>query len=345
MLDREKVKTLLKEYLEIHPLPLVGQNIKYDYKVLCQWGVEHKQVVFDTMVAAWLLDSTSVFNMDYLAEKYLQYKTVHYTDIVPKGKLLSDIELDQAVFYGAEDADVTYRLYLLFCELLQARGLRSLLDEVEMPLLVIIAKMEMEGIRLDRSLIDPLSAEFEKRLDAIRAEVFTICGHEFNLNSPQQLQEVLFVERNIPTGAKTRSGFSTSTDVLEPLRDSYPEVELILQYRTLNKLKSTYIDKLPLQINERTGRIHPSFSQTGTETGRLSCKDPNLQNIPVRTEEGRRIRSAFVPKEGYVFLSADYSQIELVVLAHMADDPGRKRRFASGVDVHRALQGSFQCPS
>ena len=336
LLDRDEVKHVLKQYLETDRLPLVGQNIKYDYKVLCQWGVEPKNVVFDTMVAAWLLDSTSVFNMDYLAEKYLGYKTVHYTDIVPKGKLLSDIELDQVVFYGAEDADVTYRLYTLFCELLQARGLRTLLDEVEMPLLVIIARMEMEGIRLDRSLIEPLSAEFEKRLDAIRAEVFSLCGHEFNLNSPQQLQEVLFVERNIPTGAKTRSGFSTSTDVLEPLRESYPEVELILQYRMLNKLKSTYIDKLPLQINERTGRIHPSFSQTGTETGRLSCKDPNLQNIPVRTEEGRRIRSAFVPKEGHLFLSADYSQIELVVLAHMADDPGLKQAFASGVDVHRS---------
>ena len=217
LLDRDKVKSLLKEYLETKQLPLVGQNIKYDYKVLCQWGIEPKRVVFDTMVAAWLLDSTSVFNMDYLAEKYLGYKTVHYTDIVPKGKHLSDIYLDQAVFYGAEDADVTYRLSILFRELLQARSLLSLLEDVEMPLLLIIAKMEMTGIRLDRSLIEPLSEEFEKRLDAIKAEVFSICGREFNLNSPQQLQEVLFVERNIPTGAKTRSGFSTSTDVLEHL--------------------------------------------------------------------------------------------------------------------------------
>lgn len=334
LMDRQQVRDLLDSYFSTGKLSLVGQNIKYDYKVLHQWGVKVKNMVFDTMVAAWLLDSASVFNMDYLADKYLNYKTVRYSDIVPKDKLLSDIPLDQAVFYGAEDADITFRLYKLFAELLAARNLRSLLDEVEMPLLRIIADMELAGIYLERKLIEPLSAEFEGRIEAIRNQIFTICGHEFNLNSPQQLQEVLFVERNIPTGAKTRSGFSTSTDVLEPLRDSYPEVELILQYRMLNKLKTTYIDKLPLQINEKTQRIHPSFAQTGTETGRLSCKDPNLQNIPVRTEEGRRIRSAFVPKAGYLFLSADYSQIELVVLAHMADDPGLKGAFAAGIDVH-----------
>ncbi len=336
LLDENKVIALLSSYLATGKLELVGQNFKYDYKVLVRWGIVPKKIIFDTMVAAWLLDSTSVFNMDYLAEKYLDYKTVHYTDIVPKGKLLSDIDLEQVVFYGAEDADVTFRLYEVFLELLKARNLLSLLNEIEMPLLIVIANMELAGVHLSRERIEPLSEEFEKRLDVIKAEIFSICGHEFNLNSPQQLQEVLFVERNIPTGAKTRSGFSTATEVLEPLRETYPEVELILQYRMLNKLKSTYIDKLPLQIDKETERIHPSFSQTGTETGRLSCKDPNLQNIPVRTEEGRRIRSAFIPKEGYSFVSADYSQIELVVLAHMADDPGLKKAFETGVDVHRS---------
>jgi DNA polymerase-1 len=336
LLPADEVKELLSEYLGSGKLALIGQNFKYDYKVLVRWGVVPKLVIFDTMVAAWLLDSTSVFNMDYLAEKYLEYKTVHYSDIVPKGKLLSDIPLDQVVFYGAEDADVTFRLYEVFLELLKARGLLDLLNNIEMPLLLVIAKMELAGIHLERSRIEPLSQEFEKRIDAIKEEIFSICGHSFNLNSPQQLQEVLFVEREIPTGAKTRSGFSTATEVLEPLQETYPEVALILQYRMLNKLKTTYIDKLPLQINAETGRIHPSFSQTGTETGRLSCKDPNLQNIPVRTEEGRRIRSAFIPKEGHRFLSADYSQIELVVLAHMADDPGLKKAFQDGVDVHRS---------
>ena len=334
LVDIDAVKSLLASYLESGKLAIIGQNIKYDYKVLASWSITLKNIVFDTMVAAWLLDSTSVFNMDYLAEKYLEYKTVRYADIVPKGKLLSDIDLDQVVFYGAEDADITFRLYTLFSELLKARGLHTLMQDIEMPLLLVIANMELEGIYLERNQIEPLSVEFEKRLDAIKEQVFAICGHEFNLNSPQQLQQVLFVERGIPTGAKTRSGFSTATEVLQPLSATYSEVALILQYRMLNKLKSTYIDKLPLQINERTGRIHPSFSQTGTETGRLSCKDPNLQNIPVRTEEGRRIRSSFLPREGYRFISADYSQIELVVLAHMADDPGLKKAFAEGLDVH-----------
>nr|WP_319474281.1 DNA polymerase I [uncultured Sphaerochaeta sp.] len=336
LLPVDEVRDLLADYLGSGKLSLIGQNFKYDYKVLVRWGVVPKRFIFDTMVAAWLLDSTSVFNMDYLAEKYLEHKTVRYSDIVPKGKLLSDIPLDQVVFYGAEDADVTFRLYEVFLELLKARGLLDLLNDIEMPLLLIIANMELAGICLERSRIEPLSQEFEKRIDVIKEEIFSICGHSFNLNSPQQLQEVLFVEREIPTGAKTRSGFSTATEVLEPLQETYREVALILQYRMLNKLKSTYIDKLPLQINAETGRVHPSFSQTGTETGRLSCKDPNLQNIPVRTDEGRRIRSAFIPKKGYRFLSADYSQIELVVLAHMADDPGLKRAFEEGVDVHRS---------
>jgi DNA polymerase-1 len=334
LFDTKAVKRLLSSYLQSGKLAIVGQNIKFDYKVLASWGITIKNIVFDTMVAAWLLDSASVFNMDYLSEKYLEHKTVRYTDIVPKGKLLSDIDIDQAVFYGAEDADITFRLYSIFSELLKARGLDALMQDLEMPLLLIIADMEREGIYLERNQLEPLSQEFEKRLDVIKGEIFSICGHEFNLNSPQQLQQVLFVERGIPTGAKTRSGFSTATEVLQPLSATYSEVALILQYRMLNKLKSTYIDKLPLQINERTGRIHPSFSQTGTETGRLSCKDPNLQNIPVRTEEGRRIRSSFLPREGYRFISADYSQIELVVLAHMADDPGLKKAFAEGLDVH-----------
>ncbi|WP_320128118.1 DNA polymerase I [uncultured Sphaerochaeta sp.] len=332
----EDLRKILNEYLPTGRLSLVGQNIKYDYKVLVNWGIRPSRIVFDTMVAAWLLDSTGVFNMDYLSEKYLGYKTIHYTDIVPKGKLLSDLPQELVVSYGAEDSDITWRLYGIFKEFLLARNLDGLMKDIEMPLLLIIAKMELEGIFLDRTLLDPLAEEFDQRLKETEAKVFEICGHEFNLNSPKQLQEVFFVEREIPTGAKTKSGFSTSTDVLEPLSGMYPEVNLLLHYRMLSKLKNTYIDKLPLQINEKTGRIHPSFSQTGTETGRLSCKDPNLQNIPIRTEEGRRIRSSFVPKKGCTFLSADYSQIELVVLAHMADDPGLKQAFAHGVDVHRS---------
>jgi len=336
LLDEQAVRQALARFLESGRLALVGQNIKFDYKVLCYWGITAKVLHFDTMIAAWLLDSASVFNLDYLAEKYLEHKTVRYSDIVGKGESLDDLPLDVVVAYGAEDADVTWRLYRLFDELLKARGLDRLMDELEMPLLRVIAEMEMAGIFLDRKLIEPLAIEFEGRIDAIKEEIFAIVGHDFNLNSPKQLQEVLFVERDIPTGAKTRTGFSTATEVLEPLRESHREVDLILNYRMLNKLKSTYIDTLPGEVNEKTGRIHPSFSQTGTETGRLSCREPNLQNIPVRSEEGKRIRSAFTAKEGYRLLSADYSQIELVVLAHTADDPNLKQAFLDGLDVHRA---------
>ena len=336
LLDEGRVKQILASFLESGRVALVGQNIKFDYKVLHYWGIDAKRLLFDTMIAAWLLDSASVFNLDYLAEKYLDHKTVRYSDIVGKGETLDDLPLSEVVAYGAEDADVTWRLYHLFDELLKARSLDRLMAEVEMPLLLVIAKMEIEGIFLDTNLIKPLAVEFESRIEAIKAQIFSIVGHELNLNSPKQLQEVLFVEREIPTGAKTRTGFSTATEVLEPLRETYPEVDLILNYRMLNKLKSTYIDTLPLQVNEKTGRIHPSFSQTGTETGRLSCREPNLQNIPVRTEEGRRIRSSFTARAGYRLLSADYSQIELVVLAHTADDPNLKQAFLDGLDVHRA---------
>jgi len=336
LLDEGRVKQILASFLESGRVALVGQNIKFDYKVLHYWGIDAKRLLFDTMIAAWLLDSASVFNLDYLAEKYLEHTTVRYSDIVGKGETLDDLPLSEVVAYGAEDADVTWRLYHLFDELLKARSLDRLMAEVEMPLLLVIAKMEIEGIFLDTNLIKPLAVEFESRIEAIKAQIFSIVGHELNLNSPKQLQEVLFVEREIPTGAKTRTGFSTATEVLEPLRETYPEVDLILNYRMLNKLKSTYIDTLPLQVNEKTGRIHPSFSQTGTETGRLSCREPNLQNIPVRTEEGRRIRSSFTARAGYRLLSADYSQIELVVLAHTADDPNLKQAFLDGLDVHRA---------
>ncbi len=336
LVDEQEVRRLLVSYLEGGRLAVVGQNIKFDYKVLRTWGVKITRLLFDTMIAAWLLDSTSVFNLDYLSEKFLNHKTIRYSDIVAKGSSLDDLELETIVTYGAEDADVTWRLFRLFDELLKARGLENLMSDLEMPLLLIIAEMELAGIYLDIDLIEPLGREFEERIEAIRTKIFSIVGHEFNLNSPKQLQEVLFVERAIPTGAKTRTGFSTATDVLEPLREQYPEVDLILSYRMLTKLKSTYIDTLPNEVNTHTGRIHPSFSQTGTETGRLSCRDPNLQNIPVRTEEGRRIRSAFRAPSGHCLLSADYSQIELVVLAHTADDPNLKAAFREGVDVHRA---------
>lgn len=336
VLEDEPVKRLLRSYLETGRLAVVGQNIKYDYKVLCHWGVRPTRVVFDTMVAAWLLDSTRMsYSMDTLAEYHLHYKTIHYTDVVPNGKLFSDVPVDQATAYGAEDSDVTWRLYLLFRKMLEDRGMTRLMTELEMPLLTILADMEFAGVKLDASRLAVFGTEVDGRLETIQRQIFEICGHEFNINSPLQLQQVLFVERNLPTGKKTRTGFSTATDTLENLADLDPVPALILQHRGLAKLKNTYIDTLPLLINPETGRVHPTFIQTGTATGRLSCRNPNLQNIPVRSDDGRRIRDAFVPAEGCRFLSADYSQIELVVLAHVADDPGLKEAFLSGIDVHR----------
>lgn len=336
LIDESGVKRLLRTYLEEGKLKVVGQNIKFDYKVLkARWNITIKHIHGDTMIAAWLLDAASTLNMDFLALRYLGVETLRYTDVVPKDKTLADIEYEKALFYAAEDADITLRLWRSFEELLKENNLLDLLFDLELPILKIIAHMELEGIFLDEEVLNPLGEEFARRIDQIKGQIFELAGKEFNLNSPKQLQEILFVEQGIPTGAKTRTGYSTATDVLEPLSDRYPIVALVLAYRGLNKLASTYVEALPKQINSRTGRIHPTFQQTGTETGRLSCRDPNLQNIPVRTEEGRRIRSAFVPRTGCVFLSADYSQIELVVLAHMADDPGLKEAFAGGMDVHR----------
>jgi DNA polymerase-1 len=336
VLEDEPVRRLLRSYLETGRIAVVGQNIKYDYKVLCRWGVRPSKVVFDTMVAAWLLDSSRMsYNMDILAEYHLHYKTIHYTDVVPEGKLFSDVPLDAATAYGAEDSDVTWRLYLRFRRMLEERGMSKLMSDLEMPLLTILADMELTGVRLDASRLSDFGDEVGQRLETIQKEIYTVCGHEFNINSPLQLQQVLFVERNLPTGKKTRTGFSTATDTLESLADLDPVPALILQHRGLAKLKNTYIDTLPSLIDASTGRVHPTFIQTGTATGRLSCRNPNLQNIPVRSDDGRRIRDAFIPADGCRFLSADYSQIELVVLAHMADDPGLKEAFLSGVDVHR----------
>jgi DNA polymerase-1 len=249
--------------------------------------------------------------------------------------LFSDVPVDLATQYGAEDSDVTWRLYRLFRKELEARGMLKLLSDLEMPLLTILADMELAGVWLDADRLGQFGTEISGRLDEIQKEIFALCGHEFNISSPQQLQQVLFVERNLPTGKKTRTGFSTATDTLESLADLDPVPALILQHRALSKLKNTYIDTLPSLIDPATGRIHPTFVQTGTATGRLSCRNPNLQNIPVRSDDGRRIRGAFIPADGCKFLSADYSQIELVVLAHMADDPGLKAAFLAGVDVHR----------
>ncbi len=278
--------------------------------------------------------------MDSLAHTYLdKYTTIHYEDIVPKGSLFSDISLEQALPYAAEDADITFRLYEVFSSMLEDEGLSDLFFSLEMPLVPILANMELEGIFLDKEKMSTYGEEITQRLEEIERSVYEEVGHEFNMNSTKQLQEVLFEERGLPHGKKNKTGYSTAIDVLERLAllDEVPR--LIVQNRSLVKLKNTYIDVLPLQINEETGRVHTSFTQTGTATGRLSSRNPNLQNIPIKSDDGRRIRDAFRAKEGSVLLSADYSQIELVVLAHLSGDPRLSEAFTQGEDIHRMTAG------
>ncbi len=336
MMEDSEAKAALSKHLP--RFRIVGQNLKYDLKVLKRWGVNGVHAYADTMIMAWLDDSSSMrYNLDVLAEKYLNYDTIRFDDIVPKGSIFSDVPLDQAVQYGAEDSDLALRLFECLLPKLKVNGLDDALFNIEMPLVEILANMELEGIILDTERLCSFRKDLEVEIDDVQKAVFELCGKEFNLNSPKQLQEVLFVDRNLPTGRKTQSGFSTDSDVLEELSFSQddPVPPLILRYRLLNKLLNTYVLTLPTLIDTNTGRIHTTFSQTGTATGRLSSKNPNLQNIPIRTDEGRRIRDAFVPKDGCVLMSADYSQIELVVLAHISGDENLRGAFLSGEDVHR----------
>ena len=336
VVDEAEAKEVLRFFLVDKKVRLVGQNIKYDYKVLKRWGIEDAVLYHDTMIAAWLLDSAAgTYNMDYLAEKYLDgYQTIKFSDVVPKGGSFSDVPLNEAVSYASEDADITWRLYELFTPLLEEEGLTKLFEEIEMPLVKILSHMELTGIFLDTTIIDTFDKEVTQRLAIIEKEVYQEVGHEFNMNSPKQLQEVLFEERKLPTGKKNKTGYSTAIDVLEKL--SYIDIvpKLIVQNRGLVKLKNTYIDTLPLQILPETHRIHTSYTQTGTATGRLSSRNPNLQNIPIKSGDGRRIREAFTPKKGSILLSADYSQIELVVLAHLSQDPYLMEAFIQKEDIH-----------
>lgn len=336
VLPAEDVRELLRGILEDASLELIGHNFKYDYKVLHRWGVTVANISFDTMVAAWLADSTgSSYGMDHLAEQYLGYRTLHYSEVVPKGELFSSVNLEKAARYAAEDADITYRLYEFFGKRLEEKeGLVSLFREVEIPVLRILADMELRGIRLLGDRLTEYAVELEKELGEIEREIFREVGYEFNINSTKQLQEVLFVDRKLKPVKKTKTGYSTDLSVLEQLSSEDVVPHLVLKHRGLSKLKSTYVDTLPRMVDRGTSRIHTSFSQTGTATGRLSSRDPNLQNIPIRDEAGRRIRKSFVPEKGWKLISADYSQIELVVLAHLSGDPELVHTFQTGGDVH-----------
>jgi DNA polymerase-1 len=315
---------------------IVGHNLKYDLAVLRNWGVEVKAPLFDTMIAAWLLDSGSLsYSLEAVALRELNVKGVEYGEIVAKGASIADSPLDKVGPYACEDADFALKLYAKFAPRLESEGLMGIFKDVEMPLLPILRDMEEAGILLNPGELEAFGRELDVKLASIEKEIYGLVGHEFNISSTKQLREVLFVERKLAPTKKTGKGeWSTDSSVLEELAALDPVPERILAYRSLQKLKGTYVDALPA-LAAPDGRIRTSFSQTGAATGRLSSHDPNMQNIPVREEEGRRIRMAFRAPPGSKLVSADYSQIELAVLAHMADDPGLKAAFASGEDIHR----------
>ena len=334
-IDPEKVKALLAPLLADPGMTIAAHNAKYDYKVSRGWGIPRWQCkIWDTMVAAWVIDpERNSYSLDSLASFFFGASPIAYNDIVPKGSSFDAVPLESACRYSAEDADFCIRFKYHLEERLKETGAGDLFTNLEMPLLPILAEMEGEGIRIESKVLKEYGIELGKELESIQAKTYKIVGHEFNLSSTQQLQKVLFEERKLKPGKKTKTGYSTDVAVLEELAREDEVPELILRHRTLSKLKSTYVDALAEQADSE-GRLHTNFVQTGTATGRLSSREPNLQNIPIRDEEGRRIREAFTARPGWVLISADYSQIELMVLAHLSGDKNLVSAFTGGKDVH-----------
>ena len=341
-LDLTACLAQLKPILEDEQIKKIGQNIKYDLTVFANHGIEVQGVAFDTMLESYTQNSTGRHNMDDLAERYLGHKTIAFEEIAGKGKnqlTFDKIALDVASEYAAEDADVTMKLHqTLFPELEKTPTLLKLFNEIEMPLVRVLSHIERNGVLIDPQKLLAQSQEIEQRLAEVEAEVHQVAGQEFNLASTKQLQEILFEKLGLPVKKKTPKGApSTNEEVLEELaQEGHIVPKLLIEHRGLSKLKSTYTDKLPQMINPKTGRVHTSYHQAVTATGRLSSSDPNLQNIPIRNEEGRRIRQAFIAREGYKIVAADYSQIELRIMAHLAHDEGMLKAFTEGKDIHRS---------
>lgn len=340
-LDRHWVLTELKPLLEDVTIRKVGQNIKYDWHVLARYGIHLKNVAHDTMLESYVLNSVATrHDMDSLAAYYLDYRTISFEEVAGKGAkqiTFDKVKIPEATQYAAEDADITLRLHqCLHGKLTQHPSLTSIYQEIEIPLIEVLWDMERRGVAVDARLLAKQSEEIAKTLTTLEQQAYALAGEEFNLASPKQLQEIFFEKLKLPIIEKTPKGApSTAESVLQELSHDYPLPKIILSHRTLSKLKSTYTDKLPLQINPLTQRIHTSYNQAVAATGRLSSTEPNLQNIPAKTEEGRKIRQAFIPKEGYVLLAADYSQIELRIMAHLSQDPGLLTAFSHGEDIHR----------
>lgn len=337
-----KIVNIFKGVYESPDLMKIGQNIKYDIIVLANYGVKFNGPIFDTMIAHYVLQPELRHNMDYMAEVYLNYKTIHIEELIgPKGKgqkNMRSLSPSEVYKYASEDADVTLKLKNIFEVELKKNGLYSLFEEIEMPLVPVLARMEMNGVRVDTESLAETSRQFAERMSTIENEIHEMAGMDFNISSPKQVGEVLFDKLKIVDKAKkTKTGqYVTSEDVLQNLKSRHPIVEKILDYRGYKKLLSTYVDSLPQLINPKTGHIHTSYNQAVTSTGRLSSSDPNLQNIPIRDENGKEVRKAFIPDEGCEFFSADYSQIELRIMAHLSQDENMIEAFTQGYDIHAA---------
>lgn len=338
-LDRDAVLSLFKEILEDPQKKKIGQNIKYDVLVLKKYGINVKGIYFDTMIAAYLDNPARMNrNLDEISLTYLGVKKIAYTDVVGSGRTkttIDEADIEKVRDYACEDADCTYRLYLILRKNLADKGLSSLFEEIEMPLVEVLIEMETAGVYVDSELLKALSDKTAEKMDFLTKNIFKEAGEEFNVNSTKQLAVILFEKLQLPVIKKTKTGASTNVAVLEKLSEEHELPKLILEYRELAKLKSTYLDAIPALINKKSGMVHTSFNQAATATGRLSSSSPNLQNIPIRTEIGREIRKAFKPRaEGRKILAADYSQVELRLLAHFSEDPILCKAFNENEDIH-----------
>src|SRR6056297_3648413 len=336
-LQFDEIRELLEPLFNSKSLK-IAHNYKFDYIILSRAGVEINGPVFDTMVAAYLIDSSQRLKMDTLSKTYLGYEPIPIEDLIGKGKgqqSMADIPFEDISDYACEDADITYRLFEILKEKLEEDELLEIAETVEFPLIEVLAEMEQNGVHIDKEMLASFSEELTSDLEELETEIFERTGEEFNLNSPQQLGTILFEKMDLPAGKKTKTGqYSTSESVLSKLAVEYEIPSLVLDYRSLKKLLSTYVDALPKLINSETGRIHTDFNQTVAATGRLSSSNPNLQNIPIRTKRGREIRKAFIPKKGYKMLAADYSQVELRVIASISGDENMIEAFRNGEDIH-----------
>jgi len=349
--DRDWLLKVLKPLLEDSSIAKVGQNLKYDAHILRRYGIKLRGIKNDTMLASYVYNSVgSRHDMDTLSLQYLNHKPIKFEEIAGKGAkqlTFNQIELAQAAPYAAEDADITLRLHHILWDKVHQTGeqLASVLTDIEVPLVSILTDMEEYGVKVDAEMLGKQSEEIANKLDELEQKAFEIAGEEFNLGSPKQLQQILFEKLELPVIKKTPKGApSTAEEVLQELAHDYPLPDVILQHRSLAKLKSTYTDKLPRMINPDTGRVHTSYQQAVAATGRLSSTEPNLQNIPIRTPEGRRVRQAFVAEEGFTVVAIDYSQIELRIMAHLSQDASLLRAFAQGQDIHRATASEvFGC--